>query len=174
MKQVLVLGVGLALLFLHQNCGSLKPQENEPGSGASVGIIDPGTQSVSQSSILAQVMDGYGACERSGAQGSEWTRCQRGVIEAAQMRDLPQPTGASEGAQKAPFCYVFGPQCRQQTAGLSPAQIVQTCRSYLKETGFADDVLTSLAKMDPVGYAVLINNECLYKKYACVIAVKCS
>ena len=174
MKQVMILGIGLALLFVHQNCGSLKPGMKEPGGGAGVGIIDPGTQSVSQSTILAQVIDGYAACERSGAQGSDWTRCQREVIEAAQMRDLPRSTGAAEGTQKAPFCYVFGPQCRQQPLDLSPTQVVQTCRSYLKETGFADEVLTSLAKMDPVGYAVLINTECLYKKYACVIAVKCS
>ncbi|MBX9768233.1 MAG: hypothetical protein K2X47_13245 [Bdellovibrionales bacterium] len=173
MKQILFLGLGLAVVFLHQNCGKMTPA-NLKGADSSVGIVDPGTQSASQVTILNQVIDGYSQCERSGASGAQWTRCQRDVIEAAQLQELTPATAVSEGAQKAPFCYAFGPQCRQQQQEFSPAQLVQMCRANLVSSGFSDEMLTNLAKMDPVGYAVLLNTECLYKKYSCVIAVKCS
>lgn len=172
MKQILILGLGLLIVFAHQNCGKMSPGPFKGDS--SVGVVDPGTQSASQSTILVQVMKGYSQCERSGLTGGDWTKCQRDVIESAQLQDLTPAQAVAEGAQKAPFCYAFGPQCRQQQNEFSNAQLVQMCRANLVSSGFSEEMLTNLAKMDPVGYAVLLNTECLYKKHACVIAVKCS
>lgn len=168
MKQILIMALGLGMLFFHQNCGMAKAPQTT--STDTAGIIDRGVQSDSQTQILTQVMDGYSQCERSGVAGAQWTSCQRNVIEKAQATGV----AAAEGTQKAPFCYVFGPQCKQPQNDMSDAQLIQSCRRELVESGFSEEVLATLAKMDPVGYAVLMNTECLYKKRSCVIAVKCS
>lgn len=162
------------MLLSYQNCGkaATSGQSNLPTDGTV--HIAPSTQDPAEVKILNQVLDSYTICNQI-ADASGRTDCEKAAL---QISAVPAVTSGTVKVAVAAslVCYVVGPKCLvpDSDGSYNSLMRLQACRTnMINQQGYTFESLNSYMQTDPIGYAVTVNKNCLYRDSQCVVAVRC-